>query len=136
MLPWVCSGPNLPEESAAAGGVLGYISSSLLADLVTVWVAVPLLILLAVFGLLITGIPVSEFPARIQRARAAIATARPKKVPEYGTADRAYDTPIVSVPEPEEDFLRTTWRSRPSQWTPHQSKQGWLPHLWFPMITR
>lgn len=97
-------GPNLPEEMRAAGGVLGYISSSLLADLVTVWVAVPLLILLAVFGLLvITGIPVSEFPARIQRARAAIATARPKKVPEYGTADRAYDTPIVSVPEPEED---------------------------------
>ncbi len=93
-------GPNQPEQMREAGGVLGYISSSLLSDLVTVWVAVPLLILLSVFGILvITGIPVAEFPRRIQSLRASIAAARPKRKPEYGTADRAYDTPLVSVPE-------------------------------------
>ena len=44
---------NDPERLREAGGVLGYISSSLLADLLSVYVAVPLLILLLLFGVLV-----------------------------------------------------------------------------------
>ena len=43
---------NEPERLREAGGILGYISSSMLADLLTVWVAVPLLALLLLFGAL------------------------------------------------------------------------------------
>ena len=43
--------PDRPEAVRAAGGMLGYISSSLLADLLTKWVALPLLILVTVLGL-------------------------------------------------------------------------------------
>ncbi len=93
-------GPNHPDQMRAAGGVLGYISSSMLADLVTVWVATPLLVLLMVFGILvITGIPIAEIPRRIHSVSKAIAAARPKRELEYGTAEQAYDTPLVAAPE-------------------------------------
>src|SRR5687768_16647881 len=47
-----------------AGGAIGYVVSSLLADLFrTTWVAVPLLLLLCAFGLLVvTGTPVHAIP--------------------------------------------------------------------------
>ena len=41
---------NEPERLRDAGGIIGYVSSSLLSDLLTVYVAVPLLILLLIFG--------------------------------------------------------------------------------------
>ena len=65
--------PTEPERLQAAGGVLGFISSSFLADLLTVWVAMPLLVLVSVFGLLvITGIPLREFPERLAALRARL----------------------------------------------------------------
>ena len=54
-----------PELIREAGGFLGFIASSFLADLVSVWLAVPILVLLVVFGVLvIAGIPVHELAAR------------------------------------------------------------------------
>ena len=45
----------------AAGGILGYVMSSILADPLSVWVAVPLLVILMVFGaIIIIGKPLSQ----------------------------------------------------------------------------
>ncbi|MGY4720878.1 DNA translocase FtsK 4TM domain-containing protein [Naumannella huperziae] len=91
--------PSEPAAMREAGGVLGYISSSMLADLLTTWVATPLLVLLAVFGLVVVvGVAIQEIPARLQALREAIPQRRPagtdEDEPEYGV-DEAYDTPIV-----------------------------------------
>ena len=49
------------EAMQRAGGAVGYVSSTILADLLTVWVAGPLLALLTLFGVLVvTGIPLYE----------------------------------------------------------------------------
>jgi S-DNA-T family DNA segregation ATPase FtsK/SpoIIIE len=84
-----------------AGGVLGYISSSLLADLLSVYVAVPLLILLLAFGVLVVvGIPIHQIPERVHEI-----TARFERRPlvihgevvddlTFGV-DEAYDTPLI-----------------------------------------
>ncbi len=85
-----------------AGGILGYISSSMLADLLSVYVAVPLLVLLMIFGILVVvGIPLHQIPERVRSARDLVR--RPtmiiegEVVPEleYGTTDEAYITPVV-----------------------------------------
>ncbi|HSK28219.1 MAG TPA: DNA translocase FtsK 4TM domain-containing protein, partial [Jiangellales bacterium] len=61
------------QAMRAAGGAVGYVVSTLLADLLTVWVAVPLLVLLCVFGLLVvTGTPAHEVPARARAWRDAV----------------------------------------------------------------
>ncbi|WP_203838689.1 FtsK/SpoIIIE family DNA translocase [Winogradskya humida] len=58
-----------PRDSAGlddAGGLIGYGVGALLERAVTAWVAVPLLILLFVFGLLvITATPISRVPERV-----------------------------------------------------------------------
>jgi DNA segregation ATPase FtsK/SpoIIIE, S-DNA-T family len=92
---------NEPERLRDAGGIIGYISSSLLSDLLTVYVAVPLLILLLVFGVIvISGVPLHQVPDRLRSVRARLRH-RPvliegQVVPEleYG-GDRAYDTPVI-----------------------------------------
>jgi DNA segregation ATPase FtsK/SpoIIIE, S-DNA-T family len=49
----------------SAGGAVGFVASTVLADLLTVWVATPLLALLSVFGLLVvTGTSAHELPGR------------------------------------------------------------------------
>lgn len=86
--------PSTPIALREAGGVLGFVSSSLLTDLLTVWVSVPLMVLLTFYGvLLIVGIPMHEIPVRIHEAREQM----PRRVgrPEYGVDEQAYDTPIV-----------------------------------------
>ena len=91
-----------PERLREAGGILGYLSSSILADLVTVYAAVPLLVLLLLFGILVVvGIPLHEL---VDRARIATArlTAEPEAIEgtvldddlDYGV-DEAYETPVV-----------------------------------------
>ena len=61
---------DAPERLREAGGVLGYISSTLLADLLTVYVAVPLLVLLFLFGIVVViGIPLHQIPDRIRALR-------------------------------------------------------------------
>ncbi|HEX6402054.1 MAG TPA: DNA translocase FtsK [Pseudonocardiaceae bacterium] len=57
---------------ARAAGAVGYLVAEPLVDGFTVWVAVPLLALLAGYGLLVlTGTPVRAVPERIRRLRGA-----------------------------------------------------------------
>jgi S-DNA-T family DNA segregation ATPase FtsK/SpoIIIE len=92
-----------PELVREAGGFLGFISSSLTVDLLTVWLAVPILVLLTVFGILvIAGVPMSELGERARALRERLR--RPEKPEiEYGAEHRAYDTPLVDEPEPDPD---------------------------------
>ncbi|MCC6494841.1 MAG: DNA translocase FtsK 4TM domain-containing protein, partial [Propionibacteriaceae bacterium] len=94
------SQPALVRE---AGGFLGFISSSLTVDLLTVWLAVPVLALLTAFGVLvIAGIPMSELGKRLGALRERLR--RPEKPEiEYGAQHRAYDTPIVDEPDVDEE---------------------------------
>jgi len=96
-----------PERLRQAGGVLGYISSSLLADLLSVYVAVPLLILILVFGVVVVvGIPLHQIPERVREVSSRFER-RPLVIegqvvsdePTYGV-DQAYDTPIVEDKPP------------------------------------
>jgi S-DNA-T family DNA segregation ATPase FtsK/SpoIIIE len=86
--------PDTSELLRTAGGMLGYISSSLLSDLLSVYVAVPLLVLLVLFGVLvILGIPLHDLGDRVR----ALFYREPVEYDddlEYGV-DEAYDTPIV-----------------------------------------
>ncbi|MBE9374288.1 DNA translocase FtsK [Saccharopolyspora sp. HNM0983] len=60
--------PLETAEWAHAGGALGFVAGGPLAHGLTAWVAVPVLLLVGVFGLLLlTGTPVREVPARIRR---------------------------------------------------------------------
>ncbi|WP_205473544.1 DNA translocase FtsK [Nocardioides sp. SYSU D00038] len=72
----VANGSPVPEAGDTAplregGGAIGYVVSSLLLDLLrSEYVVVPLLLLLAVFGLLvITATPVYQVPARLAELR-------------------------------------------------------------------
>ena len=64
--------PNTPSSQGTlqeAGGAIGYVVSSMLSDLLTQYVAAPLLVLLALFGLLVvTGTPVHLVPVRVRAA--------------------------------------------------------------------
>ncbi len=55
------------EALRDAGGVVGYLTASPLTSAVSAWVTVPLLLLLAFFGLLVvTATPVHQIPERLQ----------------------------------------------------------------------
>ena len=89
---------NDPAALREAGGIAGYLSSSLLADLLTPYVAVPLLVLLLGFGLLVViGIPLHQIPERV-RARVE-PFRRPLvirgEVEDDYSGDEAYETPII-----------------------------------------
>jgi S-DNA-T family DNA segregation ATPase FtsK/SpoIIIE len=92
---------NEPERLRNAGGIIGYVSSSLLSDLLTVYVAVPLLILLLLFGVLVVvGIPLHQIPDRVRSARARLQH-RPVVIEgqvvgelEY-SGNQAYDSPVI-----------------------------------------
>jgi DNA segregation ATPase FtsK/SpoIIIE, S-DNA-T family len=105
-----------PAAVREAGGFLGFIPSSMLVDLMGVWLAVPILVILAVLGVMvILGIPFSEVRSRV--AGIAQRLHRPKGEIQYGTNHRAYDTPIVEdEPDPDEQLtvaLTTKPRRRP-----------------------
>ncbi|OYN90091.1 cell division protein FtsK [Parenemella sanctibonifatiensis] len=86
--------PEDPELMRAAGGALGYVSSSLLADLMTTWVAVPLLVLLAIFGLVVVvGIPLNQMPQRLRDFGHSLRH-HPDDELEYAD-DPAYDSALV-----------------------------------------
>ena len=89
--------PSTPDLMRQAGGALGFVSSSFLADLLSVWVTVPLLVIVSIFGLLvITGVPLREFPARVAAVRARLPH-RQLPALTFGV-DQAYDTPLVLDP--------------------------------------
>jgi S-DNA-T family DNA segregation ATPase FtsK/SpoIIIE len=73
--------PSPPDGATAmreAGGIIGYLVSSPLAAAVTVWVAVPLLLLLGFFGLLVvTATPVHAIPERVTALYARLTGHKP-----------------------------------------------------------
>ena len=88
---------NNPEALREAGGIAGYLSSSLLADLLTPYVAVPLLVLLLGFGVLVVvGIPLHQIPGRVRDRMEPFR--RPLvirgEVEDYH-GDEAYETPVI-----------------------------------------
>ncbi|MCW5953507.1 MAG: DNA translocase FtsK, partial [Propionibacteriaceae bacterium] len=90
-----------PELVREAGGFLGFFSSSFLVDLVSVWLAVPILVLVAGFGLLVVlGIPVHEIGERVAAARARFAPKKPAEPTDY-TGDEAFASPLVADPGPD-----------------------------------
>ncbi len=91
---------NQPEQLREAGGIVGYLSSSLLADLLTIYVAIPLLALLMLFGaLVVVGIPLYEMPGRFRQFLIMIGrdpAAGERAAPEVTfDSDEAYETPVV-----------------------------------------
>ena len=120
----VASGtPGLTTGMAAirsAGGLMGYAVSAPLVAVITKWAAIPVLALIAGFGLLvITGTPLHRVPERIAELRRLIRggqadgaaeagsesagsgraqaklTRRKTEALEVGARDRAYDTPLI-----------------------------------------
>ena len=76
-LSHVAAGLPTPPDGAdamrGAGGIIGYLASSPLVAAVTVWVAVPLLLLLGFFGLLVvTATPVHAIPDRLRAGYARL----------------------------------------------------------------
>jgi S-DNA-T family DNA segregation ATPase FtsK/SpoIIIE len=96
---------NEPELVREAGGIIGYISSSLLTDLLSVYLAVPLLILLLLFGVLVVvGMPMHQVVERARQARDRL-RGSPVVVEGQVIGDQAqpgaaepYDTPVIKVP--------------------------------------
>ena len=65
------------QKMQEAGGIIGYLASSPLRSGVTVWAAVPILILVAIFGLLvITATPVHAIPDRVRDLHDYLTTMR------------------------------------------------------------
>jgi DNA segregation ATPase FtsK/SpoIIIE, S-DNA-T family len=123
--------PALVRE---AGGYLGFLSSSALVDLLGVWLAVPLLVVFAVLGLLvILGIPLNEVGHRV--AELAVRLRGPARDDiEYGVDERAYDTPLVDEPAPDDDDEAITVAlAEPS--TVRKTKPGAKPQLEVPEIS-
>jgi S-DNA-T family DNA segregation ATPase FtsK/SpoIIIE len=88
-----------PDVMRAAGGSVGYIASSLLADLLTVYIAVPVLVLALLYGVLVlVDMPVHVAAARLAHAGSRLRPApRPDVLPE---GPDAYENPLVSDVEP------------------------------------
>ncbi len=91
----------------AAGGLIGYIVSYPVVAAATVWVAAPLLALLAIFGLLvITATPVHAIPHRVRALRDGLFRRTPATTPS---------TPAVEDDEASPG-LGTEYR-KPLRWT-------------------
>ncbi len=96
--------PGNPADAPLqdAGGAVGYVVSSLLSDLLTQYVAAPLLVLLSIFGaLVITGTPVYAIPLRVRAAFDVLMgrTALPEDAPSVAAA-------------PTDDTVRLTRKER------------------------
>jgi len=92
--------PSNPADAPLqdAGGAIGYVVSSLLSDLLTQYVAAPLLVLLAIFGaLVVTATPVYAIPLRFRAAFDVLMgrTALPEDAPSVAkAADAATDDTV------------------------------------------
>ncbi len=80
-----------------AGGILGMLSSTLLVDLATAWVAVPVLVIVALGGvLLVIGRPIPELLRGISRAFSVLVEKPETDQPALKLGvDVPYDTPLV-----------------------------------------
>jgi S-DNA-T family DNA segregation ATPase FtsK/SpoIIIE len=92
------------EQMRAAGGAVGYVVSSLLADLLTVFVAVPVLVLAFAYGLLVLlDTPVHVVVARLRAAAGRLRRAHGDDVVPDGPD--AYDSPLLREPGDHPDGL-------------------------------
>jgi len=86
--------PQPPDGKGAmrdGGGLIGFLFSAPVVSAVTVWVAVPLLLLLAGFGLLVlTATPVHQLPERIKALRERL-WHLPKASPDTNADDSSTD---------------------------------------------
>ncbi|HEY9409204.1 MAG TPA: DNA translocase FtsK [Jiangellaceae bacterium] len=83
------------EAMQRAGGAIGFVSSTVLADLLTVWVAVPLLVLLTLFGVLVvTGIPLYEVPDQARGLRDDVASFLGFRRPDVDESADDEDAPL------------------------------------------
>jgi DNA segregation ATPase FtsK/SpoIIIE, S-DNA-T family len=100
---------GLPADGAGrsrAAGAVGFLVADPLVNGFTVWVAAPLLVLLAAYGLLVlTGTPVRAVPGRLRRLCGAL----PEHNPETDAASP--DTPITEA-DPTAARLRRPARRR------------------------
>jgi S-DNA-T family DNA segregation ATPase FtsK/SpoIIIE len=106
--------PERPALMDKAGGLLGRAGGGLLEKAVTAWVAVPLLILLAGFGLLVvTATPVNRIPQRWRQLR-DLALGR-------------VEDPTLDVDEEFEELYDEP-EPRPARRAPARRRQAALPH--------
>ena len=77
------------EVMAAAGGAVGYVVASLLADLLTVYVAVPVLVIALAYGVLV----LLDTPAHVVLSRTRQAAGRLRERTGRGTDDLVPDGP-------------------------------------------
>ena len=99
--------PQNMTELRSAGGIMGFLSSSILSDLMTVWVAIPLLALLTLFGILVViGRPLHEVLSGIRDAFALLVERPERDLPSDAGKDDLelgvtvpYDTPLVEDEE-------------------------------------
>jgi S-DNA-T family DNA segregation ATPase FtsK/SpoIIIE len=72
-----------PDDRSDAGGLLGFLLGDPLASAITPWLAVPVLLLLAVFGLLVvTATPVHQVPQRLKDLKNTLLLKKPEPEPE------------------------------------------------------
>ncbi|MFC0431210.1 DNA translocase FtsK [Kutzneria buriramensis] len=103
--------PELASESGDAGGALGWLAGHFLAQGLTGWVAVPLLGLVAVYGvLLLTGTPIREVPNRLRALVDQSATPSTSTSPSASEA-----TPTDDVTEKDSSAVRLRRPSRRRQ---------------------
>ncbi|HEY9337492.1 MAG TPA: DNA translocase FtsK 4TM domain-containing protein [Kribbella sp.] len=96
--------PSNPADGPLrdAGGAIGYFISSFLSDLLTQYVAAPLLVLLSIFGaLVVTGTPVYAIPLRFRAAFDVL----------MGRTELPEDAPSVAA-APTDDTVRLTRKQR------------------------
>ncbi|MDX6247473.1 MAG: segregation ATPase FtsK/SpoIIIE, family [Kribbellaceae bacterium] len=92
-----------------AGGAIGYVVSSLLSDLLTQYVASPLLVLLAIFGaLVVTGTPIYAIPLRVRAAFDVL----------LGRTELPADAPSVAAQA--DDTVRLTRKERRAKAAPDE----------------
>lgn len=117
--------PDNMDALREAGGILGFLSSSLLVDLMTAWVAVPLLVLVTLFAaLIIIGRPLVDIVDGVRAVLATLVEGSDEEIAkrqerkakrdeqrrereaseklEFGV-DKPYDTPLIEdhVDDPE-----------------------------------
>ena len=106
--------PANMEAVRRAGGVVGFLSSSFLADLLTTWVAAPLLFLLTLFGVLVViGRPLNQViqGAKVLAAKVLAHRETPKDV-AFGV-DVAYDTPLLADEDSAEEPTELLGAAKP-----------------------
>ena len=110
--------PQPPEGAQVmrdAGGLMGFMFSAPLVAAVSEWVTVPLLLLVAVFGLLVlTSTPVHAVPEKLRALRARVPLIPAKRHDDMGVDDvharvdvEPYETPLLaeSIDEVEGESL-------------------------------